>query len=59
VLCDKNNQVVQECLKSEVLPIGTNVKHIDITNDNFENGKYYLKIYVNDKMIRRREILIN
>ncbi|MFZ4799448.1 MAG: hypothetical protein ACOYMA_18255 [Bacteroidia bacterium] len=59
VLCDKNNQVVQECLKSEILPIGTNVKHIDITNDNFENGKYYLKIFVNDKMIRRREILIN
>jgi hypothetical protein len=59
VLCDKNNQVVQECLKSEILPIGTNVKHIDITNDNFENGKYYLKIYIDNKMIKRREILIN
>lgn len=58
VLCDKNNQVVQECLKNEILPIGTNVKHIDITNENFEPGKYYLKIYLDDKMIRRREILI-
>jgi hypothetical protein len=59
VLCDKNNNVVQECLKNEVLPIGTNVKHIDITNDNFGPGKYYLKIYIDDKMIRRREILIH
>ena len=59
VLCDKNNIVVQECLKNEVLPIGTNVKHIDITNDHFDPGKYYLKIYIDDKMIRRREILIH
>jgi len=58
VLCDKNNNVVQECLKNEVLSIGTNVKHIDITNNNFDPGKYYLKIYVDDRMIRRREILI-
>jgi hypothetical protein len=59
VLCDKNNNVVQECLKNEVLPIGTNVKHIDITNDNFEPGKYYLKVYIDNRMIRRREILIH
>ncbi len=58
VLSDKKNKVVQECI-NETLPIGTNVKHVDITNQNFEAGKYYLKVYVNDKMIRRREILIN
>jgi hypothetical protein len=59
VLCNKNNNVVQECLKNEILPIGTNIKHIDIINENFDPGKYYLKIYIDDKMIRRREILIH
>jgi hypothetical protein len=58
VLCDKNNNVVQECLKNEILLIGTNVKHVDITNENFDPGKYYLKIYIDDRMIRRSEILI-
>lgn len=56
VLCDKNNTVVKQCIAGDTLAVGTNSKRIEITNDDLENGKYYLKVYIDGKMITRREI---
>jgi hypothetical protein len=58
VLCDKNNDIVKQCIAGDTLAIGDNSKHIEFNNDDLENGKYYLKIYVDGKMIKRREIVI-
>ncbi len=58
VLCDKNNDIVKQCIAGDTLAIGNNSKHIEFTNDDLENGKYYLKIYIDGKMIKRREIVI-
>lgn len=59
VLCDKNHTVVKQCLAGDTLAVGPNSKRIEITNDDLENGKYYLKVFIDGKMITRREIIIN
>lgn len=59
VLCDKNNAVVKLCIAGDTLAVGPNSKRIEITNDDLENGKYYLKVFIDGKMITRREIIIN
>ena len=56
VLCDKNNAVVKQCIAGDTLALGPNSKRVVITNDDLENGKYYLKVYIDGKMITRREI---
>jgi hypothetical protein len=56
VLCDKNNTIVKQCIPGDTLSIGPNSKRVEITNDDLENGKYYLKVYIDGKMITRREI---
>jgi hypothetical protein len=56
VLSDKNNAVVKQCIAGDTLAVGPNSKRIEITNDDLENGKYYLKVYIDGKMITRREI---
>jgi hypothetical protein len=56
VLCDKNNAVVKQCIAGDTLAVGPNSKRVVITNDDLENGKYYLKVYIDGKMITRREI---
>jgi hypothetical protein len=56
VLCDKNNAVVKQCIASDTLALGPNSKSVVITNDDLENGKYYLKVFIDGKMITRREI---
>lgn len=58
VLCDKNNAVVKQCIAGDTLALGPNSKRVVITNDDLENGKYYLKVYIDGKMITRREIEI-
>ncbi|MBJ7428281.1 MAG: hypothetical protein JHD28_04910 [Bacteroidia bacterium] len=58
-LCDKNNQIIKHCVAGDTLAIGANTKRIEVTNDDLENGKYYLKVYIDGKMITRREIIIN
>ncbi len=55
-LCDKNNAVVKQCIAGDTLAVGPNSKRVVITNDDLENGKYYLKVYIDGKMITRREI---
>jgi hypothetical protein len=55
-LCDKNNAVVKQCIAGDTLALGSNSKRVVITNDDLENGKYYLKVYIDGKMITRREI---
>jgi hypothetical protein len=57
-LCNKNNAVVKQCIAGDTLAIGANSKNVVITNDDLENGKYYLKVYIDGKMITRREIEI-
>jgi len=59
ILCDKNNQIIKHCVAGDTLAIGANTKRIEVTNDDLENGKYYLKVYIDGKMITRREIIIN
>jgi hypothetical protein len=56
VLCDKNNAVVKQCIAGDTLAVGPNSKRVVITNDDLENSKYYLKVYIDGKMITRREI---
>ncbi len=56
VLCDKNNAVVKQCIAGDTLAVGPNSKRVEITNSDLENGKYYLKVYIDGKMITRREI---
>ncbi len=55
-LCDKNNALVKQCIAGDTLTLGPNSKRVVITNDDLENGKYYLKVYIDGKMITRREI---
>lgn len=59
ILCDKNNQIIKHCVAGDTLAIGANTKRIEVTNDDLENGKYYLKVFIDGKMITRREIIIN
>ena len=57
LLTDINNTIVKECIANDTLKVGENLKRVEITNENLTNGKYYLKIFIDGKMIKRREIV--